>query len=191
MKTNLAAFNNTKYQPGNKFKIVAWYIVNRIFINTYLPFPIGFRLFFLKLFGCKIGENVMIKPRINIKYPWFLEIRDNVWIGENVWIDNLAKVTIHSNVCISQGAMLLCGNHNYKKSSFDLMLGAITLEQGVWIGAQSIVCPGVTCKSHSILTVGSVATKDLAPYSIYQGNPAQKIKEREIDNETLHHHRNL
>jgi putative colanic acid biosynthesis acetyltransferase WcaF len=74
--------------------------------------------------------------------------------------------------------MLLCGNHNYKKESFDLMTGKIIIEDGVWIGAKAIVCPGVTCHSHSVLSVGSVATKDLDANSIYQGNPAVKIKSR-------------
>ncbi len=124
----------------------------------------------------------VIKPKVNIKYPWFLILGDYVWIGEKVWIDNLAQVTIGSNVCISQGALLLCGNHNYKKPSFDLITGKITLEDGVWIGALATVCPGVCCKSHSILTVGSVATKDMDSYSIYQGNPAFKTKNRELSN---------
>jgi putative colanic acid biosynthesis acetyltransferase WcaF len=181
MKTNLAAFDKSWFKPGNKLKIIVWYLMNQLFLNTYLPFPVGLKLFLLRIFGCKLGQNVMIKPKVNIKYPWYLEIHDNVWLGEKVWIDNLAKVTINSNVSISQGAMLLCGNHNIKKSTFDLLLGEITLEEGVWIGAQAVVCPGVTCKSHSVLTVASIATKDLEPYSIYQGNPAQKIRERIIE----------
>jgi putative colanic acid biosynthesis acetyltransferase WcaF len=78
--------------------------------------------------------------------------------------------------------MLLCGNHNYKKSSFDLMGGKIILEEGAWIGAQTVVCPGVVCKTHSILTVGSVATSELKAYTIYQGNPAKAVKERVISN---------
>ena len=134
----------------------------------------------LRLFGAKIGKGLVIKPKVNIKYPWFLEIGDHVWIGEEVWIDNLTLVKIESNVCISQGAMLLTGNHNYKKSSFDLITGQITLEDGVWIGAKSVVCPAVTCHSHSVLAVGSIATKDLEPYTIYQGNPAQPIRKRII-----------
>jgi putative colanic acid biosynthesis acetyltransferase WcaF len=76
--------------------------------------------------------------------------------------------------------MLLCGNHNYKKSTFDLMVGNITIEEGAWVGAQAVVCPGVRLGSHSILTVGSVATSSVPAFSIYQGNPAQKIREREI-----------
>jgi putative colanic acid biosynthesis acetyltransferase WcaF len=93
----------------------------------------------------------------------------------------LVPVKIGANVCISQGAMLLTGNHNYKKSTFDLITGEIILEDGVWIGAKSVVCPGVSCHSHAILTVGSIATKNLEAYSIYQGNPAIKIRERSIE----------
>ena len=81
---------------------------------------------------------MVIKPSVNIKYPWRLTIGSFVWIGEGVWIDNLENVVIGDNVCISQGAMLLCGNHNYKKTTFDLIVGSITLEDGVWVGAQSV-----------------------------------------------------
>ena len=108
-------------------------------------------------------------------------IGNDVWIGEEVWIDNLAKVQIGNNVCISQGAMLLCGNHNFSKSNFDLITGTIILEDGVWIGAKSIVGPNVVCHSHSVLGVSSVASKDLEAYSIYRGNPALLIKERNIE----------
>lgn len=179
-KVNLNSFNNQWYIPGNKIKILLWYITNCVFFNTSIPYPNFLKKKILKAFGAKIDENILIKPKVNIKYPWLLTVSNNVWIGENVWIDNLAQVTIGSNVCISQGAMLLCGNHNYKKTTFDLMIGEISLEEGVWIGAKAIVCPGVTCKSHSILTVGSVATKDIEEYSIYQGNPAIKVKKRDI-----------
>lgn len=180
LKSNLYSYNNDFYKSGSKMIIVLWYFTNIVLFKTGLPWPQFVKRKSLKLFGCKLGKRVILKPNISIKYPWFLEIGNDIWIGENVWIDNLAKVTIGNNVCISQGAMLLCGNHNYKKSTFDLMIGEILLEEGVWIGAQSVVCPGVTCKSHAILTVGSVATKDLDAYSIYQGNPAIKIKNRII-----------
>jgi putative colanic acid biosynthesis acetyltransferase WcaF len=107
-------------------------------------------------------------------------VGDFTWIGEKVWIDNLAEVKIGSHCCLSQGAFLLTGNHNYKKSSFDLIIGSITLEDGAWVGAKSTVCPGVIMHSHSLLTVGSIATKSLEAYGIYSGNPATKVKERTI-----------
>ena len=56
----------------------------------------------MRLFGASVGKGVIINPRVNIKYPWKLVIGSNVWIGEKVWIDNLADVTIGDNVCLSQ-----------------------------------------------------------------------------------------
>jgi putative colanic acid biosynthesis acetyltransferase WcaF len=180
-QTDLSKFNNDWYKPGaGKIKIVLWYIINALFlINPLNPFS-KLKVFLLRLFGAKIGKGVVIKQSVNIKYPWLLEIGDNTWIGERVWIDNLAQVTIGKNCCLSQGAMLLCGNHNYKKETFDLITGAITIEDGAWVGALSIVCPGVTLKTHSILSVSSVATETLEAYTMYKGNPALKIRERVI-----------
>lgn len=173
-------YDNSWYQPGTSWKRLLWYFANVLVMkNSWLPSS-ALRVWILRIFGAKVGVGVNIKPCVNVKYPWFLEIGDYTWIGENVWIDNLAKVYIGSNVCISQGTMLLCGNHNYKKSTFDLMIGEITLEDGSWIGAQSVVCPGVTAHSHAVLGVGSVANHDLEAYCIYQGNPAIKVRERVI-----------
>lgn len=132
------------------------------------------------MFGAKIGRGVVIKPGVNIKYPWKLQVGDYSWIGERTWIDNLDNITIGANCCISQGALLLCGNHDYSKTTFDLITKPITLEDGVWIGAQSIVTGGVVCKSHSVLAAGSLASKDMEEYSVYRGNPAVRIKERKL-----------
>lgn len=179
MNVELQKFNNNWYKPGrNKLTQFLWYFVNATFINSYFIPVSSFKIFILRLFGAKIGRGVNIKPKVNIKYPWKLEIGDYSWIGENVWIDNLDTIIIGNNCCISQGAFLLCGNHNYKKSTFDLIINPIVLKDGAWIGAKSIVCPGVTANENIILTVGSVATGKLEANSIYKGNPAIKIKNR-------------
>jgi putative colanic acid biosynthesis acetyltransferase WcaF len=138
------------------------------------------KIFLLKVFGAKVGKGVVIKPHVRIKYPWKLSIGNHSWIGEGVWIDNLAEVHIGSHCCLSQGAFLLCGNHDYSKSTFDLMIGPIILKDGSWIGAKSIVCPNVVMESHSVLSVGSVATKNLEAFKIYSGNPATFVRERKI-----------
>lgn len=180
-KTLLLQYNNNWYQPGPGWKRAIWLVINAVFFNNGLAVFNTFKCWLLRRFGAQIGRRVTIKPSVNIKYPWFLKIGNDVWIGEKVWIDNLAKVTVGDNICISQGALLLTGNHNYKKIAFDLMLGTIVLEDGVWIGANATVCPGVVCKTHAVLTAGSVATKDLEPYTIYQGIPAERVKMRIID----------
>jgi putative colanic acid biosynthesis acetyltransferase WcaF len=181
MKTDLSQYNNEWYQPGNKIKRLLWYCVSLFFFQNYLfPFS-AVKVFLLRLFGAKVGRGVLLKPNISIKYPWLLTLGNNIWIGEQVWIDNLALVVIGDNVCLSQGALLLTGNHNYSEPNFDLIVKPIILSEGVWIGAKAVVCPGIECGSHSVLAVGSIATKNLDTYSIYQGNPAVKVKQRIIN----------
>ena len=181
MTTKLTEYDNSWYQPGSSLKRGCWYLVNLvIFKSSLFPFY-KLKVFLLRLFGAKIGSNVLIKPNVNIKYPWFLEIGNNVWIGEKAWLDNLGKVVIGDNVCLSQECLLLSGNHDYRKSTFDLIVKDIILEEGVWIGARAVVCGGVICRDHSVLSLGSVATQNLEPFSIYAGNPAIKIRARKMD----------
>lgn len=183
MKTNLAAFNNSNFdKESGPLKWLLWIIISFIIFRPSWIVIMRPKVFILKLFGAKIGKGLVIKPSVNIKFPWKLKIGNNVWIGENVWIDNLDNVLIKDDVCISQGALLLTGNHDYTLSSFDYRNAPIHLENGVWIGAKSVVCPGVVCKSHSILAVGSIATKQLQSYTIYQGNPAREVRKRIIKN---------
>lgn len=181
-QTDLYSYNNAPYHPGgNAIKRVLWYYVNVFFFKSSL-FPFyGFKNVLLRMFGAKVGNQVELKPGVNIKYPWNLTIGNEVWIGEKVWIDCLVPVTIGNNVCLSQGAVILTGSHNYKKTSFDLITGSVILEDGVWIGAAAIVNQGLTIGTHAVLTTGSIATKNLEPYSIYQGNPAVKIRDRVIE----------
>jgi len=93
---------------------------------------------------------------------------------------NLEKITIGENACISQRAFLCTGSHSYKLPTFDLITKPIIVEDGAWIGAGAWVGPGVIVGSHAVLTAGSVVTRDLEPWAIYQGNPAALQKKREM-----------
>ncbi|WP_231850165.1 WcaF family extracellular polysaccharide biosynthesis acetyltransferase [Winogradskyella sp. PG-2] len=178
MKTDLSTYNNDWYQPGSKVKRLLWYMVSIIFFESAWNVSSALKVFWLRRFGATLGKGVVIKPKVTIKYPWKLKIGNHCWIGEKAWIDNLDQVTLEDHVCISQGALLLCGNHNYKTTSFDLIVAPIILREGSWVGAKASVAPGVRLHSHAVLTMGSVATKDLEAYGIYSGNPAKKIKMR-------------
>lgn len=177
---NLSLYNNSWYQPGSKIKISFWLLASCLFFENSLPIPNSFKVTILRLFGAQISNGVTVKPGCKIKYPWFLTVGNHVWLGENCWIDNLAPVAIEDNCCLSQGAYLLTGNHDFRKSTFDLIIKPITLKQGSWVGAKATVCPGVTLNEHSILAVGSVATHDLEAFGIYQGNPAIFKRYRKI-----------
>ena len=180
--TDLARFDNTWFDEGaSKLKWACWFVCSGLFLlNPLNPFN-SLRKAILRLFGAKIGKGVILKHRVIVKFPWNLEIGDHTWIGEAVWIENQGKVKIGPNCCLSQGAVLMTGNHDYKKPTFDLIVKPITLQEGVWIGAGAMVTQGVTCHSHAVLGVLSVASKDLEPYTIYAGNPCQVIRTREME----------
>lgn len=182
-KTDLSLYDNSSYHPGgNLVKRMLWFYVNSLFFKSGIIPSSRIKVYLLRLFGASVGKGVVIKPCVNIKYPWLLQIGDHSWIGEDVWIDNLVRVYIGNHVCLSQGALLLTGSHNYKDPAFGLMTGNIVLEDGVWIGAKAIVCQGVTAGDHSVLNAASVATKNMEVCAIYQGNPAIKIRLRLINN---------
>ena len=120
----------------------------------------------------------MIKPHVRIKFPWKFKIGNHSWIGEDVWVDNLAEVSIGSNCCISQGAYLCTGSHRWDKETFDLEIKPILISDQCWVGAKSRIAPGVTLEHGVVLTMGSVAVKDLSPFAVFQGNPAKLVKQR-------------
>jgi putative colanic acid biosynthesis acetyltransferase WcaF len=180
-RVDLSRYDNSWYHPGaSPLKRALWYFVNAWFLNSYLIPYSSLKVRLLRFFGARIGRGVTVKPCVNVKHPWMLRVGDHSWIGEGVWIDNLALVDIGSHACLSQGAMLLTGNHDYKKPGFDLMVAGIVLGDGVWIGARAMVCPGVSAGAHSVLTATSTATSSLEPYGIYSGNPALRVRERRL-----------
>lgn len=176
---DLANFRVSSYSPGaGLVRRALWYVVNvLVFANPLLP-VYGPKRMLLRLFGARIGAGVVIKPRVSIKHPWRLTVGDHSWIGEGAWIDNLVEINIGSNVCISQDAYLLTGNHDYKDPYFGLIVREIVIEDGAWIGARAIVCPGVRIGRGAVITVGSVMQCHAEPFVIYRGNPAVRVRDR-------------
>lgn len=179
LSQDLSRYDNSWYSHGKaKPMRLLWILCNVLFMENPLCLSSWFKVRLLRLFGATIGTGVLIKPKVSVKHPWMFKVGDHVWIGEGVWIDNLGLVSIADHVCISQGALLLCGNHNIQRPSFDLMVGEIHLEQSSWLGAKCVVCPSVTVGAGAVLGVGSIATKNFEADIIYQGNPAVAVRKR-------------
>ena len=162
---------------------VLWIIFQSLSFSSFLPGS-RWRILLLRLFGARIGSGVVIKPGVRVKFPWRLTVGDYSWIGEHVWIDNLAQVSIGAHCCISQGAYLCTGSHDWRDPVFSLITQPIQIEDGAWIAAQAIVAPGVNIGMGAVLGLGSVATSNLDAGWIYLGVPAQPVKRREIRNGT-------
>lgn len=188
---DLARFQVTGYTPGaGLIRRALWYAVNTLVFASAL-FPVyGPKRLLLRIFGAHIGSGVVIKPRVHIKHPWRLTVGEHSWIGEGAWIDNLVEISIGSNVCISQGAYLLTGNHDYKDPHFGLIVQGIAIEDGAWVGARAIVCPGVRIGRGAVVTVGSVIQKNTEPFGIYRGNPAERVRERVMRDAPASHGQN-
>jgi len=176
----LRMYDNASFDRGRR-KLVEffWLVLDIIFVRSRVPGSLHRRLI-LRAFGARIGERVLIKPGARIKFPWRLEIGDDSWIGEEVWIDNLASVKIGANCCISQGVYICTGSHDWGKVTFDLLVNPVTIEDGAWIAAQSAIGPGVQVGEGAVLSLGSVATSDLVAWGIYQGSPASFVRQRQI-----------
>jgi putative colanic acid biosynthesis acetyltransferase WcaF len=178
---SLASFDNDWYRPGRSRLIQAlWFFLGLPILRSPLLPISSVRRFILRLFGARIGQKTVIKPGVRVKYPWLFGTGDFCWIGEDCWIDNPAPVTLGSNVCISQGAYLCTGNHDWSDPAFGLMINPIEIREGAWVGAKAILTPGVEISECAVIIAGSVVTHDIPPYQIYGGNPASFLRRREI-----------
>ena len=141
--------------PGNRNIAwrAAWYLVNAfLFQGAVLSLiPSSWKAEILRAFGAKVGRGLVCKPRVTIKSPWFLELGDHVWLGEMVWIDNQCGVQIGSNVCISQGAYLFTGNHNWNDVRFRFSCRQLIVGDNVWVSAFTVVRPGSQIPNGSVI----------------------------------------
>ena len=153
----LDKFANSGFDRGaSRFKEILWICCQGICFGSWLPGS-KWRCMMLRAFGAKVGHGVVIKPHVKVKFPWRLSIGNYSWIGEGVWIDNLAAVTIEEHVCVSQGVYVCTGNHDWTDPAFGLITQPVIIQSGAWIGAQSTVCPGCVVESGAVLPVRSIA----------------------------------
>lgn len=175
---DLSKFSAQDFDRGaSRLKEALWIIVRGIFFLPSWPWPSRVRVALLRVFGAHVGGGVVVRSRINIWFPWRLDIGNYVWLGEEVFILNLDNVTIESNVCISQRAFLCTGSHNHHVREFPLVTKPIVVRSGSWIAAQVFVGPGVTIEANAVVSAGSVVLRDIPPNATVRGNPAV-VRER-------------
>ncbi len=140
---DLSKFDNRDFDRGaSRLTEMLWRVFSYFFFLTEIPVPSRLKCWLLRRFGAVIGKGVVIRAQVKIHFPWKLEIGDNVWIGEEVFILNLAKVTVENNVCISQRAFVCAGSHDFHKPSFDLIVSPIVIGCSSWIAAGAFVARG-------------------------------------------------
>ena len=176
---NLATFRSGLDRGRPALVEAAWLVLSALFVASFLPGS-AHRRWLLALFGARIGRGVVVKPGVRVKFPWRLEVGDNAWLGEGAWIDNIVPVTIGANACVSQGAYLCTGNHDWSVPSFDLRAAPIVLADGAWVGARAVVGPGVTVGRGAIVALGAVAVRDVPERQILTAVAAPAAQRRTI-----------
>ncbi|MEU0073576.1 putative colanic acid biosynthesis acetyltransferase [Streptomyces sp. NPDC006332] len=162
----LRGFTGAGYDKGRPVLVqAAWFAaLHLLFVKWW--FPARLRPALLRAFGARVGQRVLIRRGVRIHWPWKLDVGDDVWIGEDVWILNLEPVTIGSDCCVSQSALLCTGSHRRRCATFEFDNGPIRLEPGSWVAARAVVLRGVTVGRGAVVGAGAVAHQDLAPESV-------------------------
>ena len=169
----------SKYSFNILLKRILWSFVKCLFhFSPRIAF--SWRNFLLRLFGAKIGKHVHIYNSAEVYMPWNLEIGDWSAIGEYAYIYNLDLISIGSRATISQRAHLCAGTHDYEDSSLPLITKPITIQDNSWVCADAFIGPGVTIHEGAVIGARAVITKDVEAHAIMAGNPAKKIKSRNI-----------
>jgi putative colanic acid biosynthesis acetyltransferase WcaF len=181
VNVDLSRFENTAYHPGaSLLRRSLWFFFGLPLLRSSLLPSSAFRRWLLRIFGAEVGRGTVIKPGFRVKYPWFLRTGAHCWLGEDAWIDNLGMVSLGDNVCLSQGAYLCTGNHDWTDPVFALIVGPIEVGSGAWIGARASLAPGTVVGDGAIVSFGAVAHGTIPAFEIHAGNPARPVGRREI-----------
>ncbi len=141
----------------------------------------AWRRFVLRSFGASIGRDCHIYPGVRIWAPWNLRCEDVVAIADGAIVYNPSLISIGSHATISQEAYLCGATHAYEQPGFPLVSSEIHVGPRAWVCARATVQPGITIGEGAVLALASVATRDLAPWGVYAGIPARRIKDRKIE----------
>lgn len=166
VERSLRGFTGAGYDKGRPLLVqAAWFVVlSLVFVKWW--FPARWRPALLRAFGARIGQRVVIRHRVRVHWPWKLDVGDDVWIGEDAWLLNLENITIGSDACVSQGALLCTGSHRRLSPTFEFDNGPITLEPGAWVAARAVVLRGVTVGRGSVVGAAAVAHRDVGPGAV-------------------------
>lgn len=174
MNLELTNYHETKQ---HYLKMVVWRVLN------FWLFPIlprGMRNGLLRLFGAKIGKDCLFKRQAKFYAPWNFECGDAVCIGPRAEIYNKDKVTIGSQVVISQDTYICTASHDISSPVMTLVTKPITIGSNVWIAAKASVMPGVDIANGTVVAACAVVAKSTEPWTVVGGNPAKFIKKREL-----------
>lgn len=153
-------------------------------ISSTVPFH-SIRKFFYRLSGMKIGKNSYIHMCSRFYLPINITIGSSTIIGDHCFLDGRAKLTIGDNVDIASQVLIYNSEHDINSEGFNPIEEKVEIGDYVFIGPRAVILPGVKIGKGAVVAAGAVVTKNVAPFEIVGGVPAEKIGERK--NKDLHY----
>ncbi len=144
------------------------------------------RLLCYRIAGMKMGHGSRIHMWANFFQPENITLGNDTIVGDHVFLDGRAKLTIGSHVDIASSVMIYNSQHEIDSDDFHATCQPVMIEDYVFIGPRVIILPGVTIGKGAVVAAGAVVTKNVAPFAIVGGVPAQVIGERK--NKNPHYH---
>ena len=169
---DLRAYDLSNFNLGKpKWFVMVWWLIQALLFPLSWHNHNNFRCFLLRLFGAKIGKDVVIRPTARITYPWKVDIGNYTWIGDNVVLYTVDQITIGSHCVISQKSYLCTGSHDIADKSFGLITAPISIGNGTWIATDCFVAPGISVGSNSVIGARSSVMKNIPARQVAWGNP--------------------
>lgn len=177
-KVDLSKYENNlsrKHQLIRFFWNVTWMLCAR-----WLPRSVGkqWKNLLLRLFGAKLHKTAHVYSSAKVYYPANLVMEENTCLASDVVCYNVSPVIIRANVTVSQEAMLCTASHDISSSKNELISSPIVIEDQAWIGARAFVGMGVTIGQGAVVGATASVYKNVEPWTVVGGNPAQFIKKR-------------
>ena len=171
--------HTSPYSTQEKLRRLLWSITQATFFRFSFHTWNRWRIFLLRSSGATIEDTCIVRRTLKVECPWNLTVGENSCLGDGVILYCLGKVTIGDRVSISQHAHLCAGTHDYNQEEMPLLRPPITIEDDVWLAADSFVGPNVTVGEGAILGARTVAMRDIDSWTVYSGNPAVIVRTRD------------
>lgn len=150
-------------------------------LASWTPAPFHrWRIVLLRLAGAKVHPTAHVYGSARVWYPPNLTMEAHACIGPNVNFYNMAPIRLGAGAILSQGAQICAGTHDIDDPHFQLIVRPIEIGANAWIAADAFVGPGVSVGEGAVLGARGVLFKDAEPWTVFAGNPAQKIRTRNI-----------
>ena len=162
----------------NRLYRLAWGICWTLLARWTPPQLRAWRRFLLRAFGATIGEGSDVRSGASVWSPRNLTMGRYSSLGGGVICYAMGPIVLGDYVVVSPRAHLCAGTHETATAAMQLEARPIRIGSHAWIAAEAFVGPGVTVGEGVVLGARGVAARDLAPWGIYAGNPARRIRER-------------